>query len=490
MEDLDQHIDRGYPASNGYGRYLGAVPQWTRADLLITLGLIVGAVATRFSRLGEPDLPIFDEVFVLAMARSLLQRLPFRDAHPPLSGEVVALSIKLFGDNPLSWRLPTAILGTSLVVITYLLGRRMFNSRLAGALAATFVICDGLYMVDSRLALWEIFYLTFTACGYLMLFRFAQEHDPLARRRSLACMGLALGIAMGSKLGIPVITTLFVLSSTVFLILRRSNLGDTDGSSGLINQIVGSVALVGGLSTLVYLAVFLPYYWFGWWRGIRDQFSYFQTVYQHQQSLAHVEHEYGSRWWSWPLLLRPMLYYELKNSVRAIGNPIEWWGGLTSIALMARQAIIQESFARAFVVFGYVLHFTMWIPIARLQFIHYYMPALYFAFLALGAVLADCWRGAARRWEEAALLVTLLPSLVFGFGLAIGLIVSAVIAVVYIGLLNRDSRSCGRLVCALYVAGAVILLLYFLPLYLFLPLTPDQFRARMWLKGPGLPNWI
>ena len=72
----------------------------------------------------------------------------------------------------------------------------------------------------------------------------------------------------------------------MFLILRRSNQGDTDGSSGLINQIVGSVALVGGLSTLVYLAVFLPYYWFGWWRGIRDQFSYFQTVYQHQQSLA------------------------------------------------------------------------------------------------------------------------------------------------------------------------------------------------------------
>ena len=59
-----------------------------------------------------------------------------------------------------------------MVGVTYLLGWRMFDSRLAGTLAAVFVFADGLFLVDSRIARIDIVYLTFVAIAYWLLFRF------------------------------------------------------------------------------------------------------------------------------------------------------------------------------------------------------------------------------------------------------------------------------------------------------------------------------
>ena len=139
------------------------IPRWSRLDWLAIGGLLVAGSATRFFELDGTPAPVFDEIFPLAVAHNLLQQQPFRDTHPPLLGEMMAVSIKLFGDSAWSWRLPNACFGTALVVLTYLLGRRMFYSRAVGMLAALFVLCDGLFLTDSRLALWEMVYLTFGA---------------------------------------------------------------------------------------------------------------------------------------------------------------------------------------------------------------------------------------------------------------------------------------------------------------------------------------
>jgi hypothetical protein len=73
-------------------------------------------------------------------------------------------------------------------------------------------ICDGLFIVDSRIALWEIFYLTFAACAYLALFTFMQSRSKLIQRRALAWMGLALGLGLASKVLIPAVTFALVSS--------------------------------------------------------------------------------------------------------------------------------------------------------------------------------------------------------------------------------------------------------------------------------------
>jgi dolichyl-phosphate-mannose--protein O-mannosyl transferase len=479
-------------------------PAWSRIDSIVTVALLIAAAATRFFNLGKPTAVVFDEVFPLGVAHNLLQHQPFRNTHPPLPGEVIALSIKLFGDNPWSWRVANASIGTALVAITYLLGRRMFNSRLAGAMAAGFVLCDGLFMVDSRLALWEIFYLTSAAVAYLMLFRFAQGTDPFSRRRSLMWMGVALGLGLGSKLGIPMVTMVLTIGAALLVVVGSAGGGDAaanDRRAIPYREMSSILALVGGLSGLLYLAVFWPNYWFGWWRGIGDQIVYYQAEFRFQVTAFHGNpHHYASRWWSWPLMLRPMRYYVPDEfvvsptgafpSIRAIGTPVLWWGALMAMVLTARRTITRRSAARAFLVAGYLLYMVMWIPIGRFQFIYYYMPALYLGFLALAAMLAECWEGATRKWEQGALLIAASPALILGLGAIIGAGAIAAIAIAYAALLRTRERDTGKMVCALYLAGALILFVYFLPLWVGLPLTPQQLAGRMWFRGPGLPNWL
>ena len=208
---------------------LVAIP-WLRIDTIVLAALVAAAAATRLWHLGFPAEIVFDEVHFVAQARHYIRAEPFLDPHPPLAKLVIAAGILLFGDHPWSWRIGNALLGILLVALTYLLGRRMFASRLAGALAASFVICDGMFLVDSRVAVIDIVYLTLAAWSYLLLFRFAESSDHRDRRRTLAAMGVTLGLCLGSKLLIPAVTFLLCAGFMVYFILRAERAGAAGGA--------------------------------------------------------------------------------------------------------------------------------------------------------------------------------------------------------------------------------------------------------------------
>ena len=167
------------------------------------------------------------------------------------------------------------------------------------------------------------------------------------------------------------------------------------------------MALVGGVAAIVYLAVFLPHFLLGWWGGIADLFAYYGKVVWYEQSVATATHPYAAPWWSWPLMLRPIAYWQdfppNGNIVATIwggGNPASWWGALTAIIIVAFQAIERRSLPRAFLVICYFAYLGMWIPIGRTLFLYHYMPAEYVGYIALAAVLAECWEGKALLAEK------------------------------------------------------------------------------------------
>ncbi|MBN4668627.1 dolichyl-phosphate-mannose--protein mannosyltransferase, partial [Pandoraea nosoerga] len=71
-----------------------------------------------------PDKLYFDEVHYVPAARQMLQPVVegpiLNPMHPPLAKEIVALSIKAFGDGPLGWRYPAALFGALALVGVYL----------------------------------------------------------------------------------------------------------------------------------------------------------------------------------------------------------------------------------------------------------------------------------------------------------------------------------------------------------------------------------
>src|SRR5208282_3740749 len=163
----------------------------------------------------------------------------------------------IFGDHSWAWRLPNAMAGTGLVAITYLLGRRMFASRFAAALAAAFALSDGLFLVDSRTAVLDIVYVTCAAESYLLLFRFMETSDLMQQRRTLLALAIVLGLCLSAKLYIPALTFLLVVGFMVLFLWQSRVLTGVGKRAGSLpdrlrnRHIIGALALTGGVGAMV-----------------------------------------------------------------------------------------------------------------------------------------------------------------------------------------------------------------------------------------------
>jgi Gpi18-like mannosyltransferase len=562
-------------------------PAWIATDTIIISALLIVAAITRFWHLGHPNEIVFDEVHFVAQGRHYLHGESFLDPHPPLAKLVIAAGILIFGDHPWSWRVGNATLGTALVAITYLLGRRMSGSRLVGAIAGAIILCDGMYLVDSHYAVIDIVYLTCAAVAYLLFFRFAQTPDPGARRRILPWIGLALGLCLASKFYIPAITFLLVMgfilyvlakdrpavapsappvvepkapieskamkpkpptsvsvgidlfdrTSAIFISLICIVLGlvlylfgetfahillivlavlairvaeifwrNRSSSAAIAWRIpslasvlepksVGAVALVGSVAAIVYLAVFLPHYWLGWWGGIEDLFKYYSDIVWYEKSVSSATHPYSSPWWSWPLMLRPIAYWQnfpKTGDVQTVwggGNPLLWWGALTAITITAVQALERPSLTRSFLVIGYLSFLLIWAWIGRTLFLYHYMASIYFGYLALAILLGECFKERAEPWEHFALLLTMTPVFFLGMPLKWAWLTFPLVVVAYFVFLLR-TRCAGRYVASVFVVVALVLFVYYFPIWVGMPISREGYYARMWLSAAGLRSWI
>jgi dolichyl-phosphate-mannose-protein mannosyltransferase len=458
-----------------------AAPAWSRADTVV-IALLVGAAAVfRFWRLGFPLLPVFDEGNFVGQAGAYLHRIQFVDPHPPLTKELIALSMRLFGPaHPWAWRLPNAIVGTALVAITYLLARRMFNSRPAATLAASFIAFDGIFIVDSRIGVLEIVYVTLAALAYLLLFRFLQTRGQARGRRTMLWLGIVLGLSLGAKLLLPGVAFLLVLAFLIYALAADGAPAADRGSPGgvpagpRIRLIAGAVLLVGSTAALGYLAVFMPNYLILRWGGVRALLHYFGDSLWWEQGATNATDWRSSRWWSWPLMLHPFVYWPGGDGAGTIwfgGNPILWWGALGAIGIAGARLVSRPSLTTAFLVSGYLGYLLIEVPIRRPMYIYHYVPSLYLSYLALAMVVGDCWRGAARRWEQALLLAALAPAVALAIGGAAGVLAAVALAAAC-GAMLWWVRDCGRVTCAAFLTAALAVSVYFLPIWVGLPSAP------------------
>ncbi len=117
-------------------------------------------------------------------------------------------------------------------------------------------------------------------------------------------------------------------------------------------------------------------------------------------------------------MLRPVAYWQhfpkegKVSTVWGGGNPLLWWGALTGMTFNAVYTLERPNVTRIFMLSGYLAYVLMWVWIGRTLFLYHYMPAVYLGFLALAAVLAECWYGGEELWfEHLAMLATIVPAL-------------------------------------------------------------------------------
>ncbi len=427
---------------------------------LVTLAVTLVGGLLRFLRLdlpsgGTTNGKIFDEIYYACDAQSLMrfgvehstqggdlagQCLPTGSGsfvvHPPLGKWAIALGMELFGKDPFGWRVMSAVAGTLTVLLVVRAGRRMTGSTLLGGLAGLLLSVDGLHLVQSRVAMLDIFLVLWTTAAFACLL---VDRDRLRARLAAAdeitgdgprtgvrwwllAAGACLGAAIATKWsGVYYLAGLGLLTVAWEVGARR-----TAGVRAPFRATVRrAVAPLSGGLVLLPLAVYLLS-WSGWFASsigndrhwadshpgtgpaalvpgaLRSLWHYHVRVLTFHEGLD-SSHPYQSHPVGWLLLARPVSYYyppgitegsygctaaSCAREVLAIGNPVLWWGTVPVLVVLLWWWATRRDWRAAAVLTGIAVGIVPWVRDdlhERTMFLFYALPAV--PFMALGAAL-------------------------------------------------------------------------------------------------------
>jgi dolichyl-phosphate-mannose-protein mannosyltransferase len=470
---------------------------WSRLDWAALAVLGGGAALVRLAGLSRPVGLVFDEIFyaqnacryVIGTPDCGIDQLASR-AHPPLGNWIIGLGIKLFGYDEFGWRVMSAVAGTVGVLLLYLLIRRLLRSArpVAGTLgafaAAALLAGDFLHLVQSRVAMLDVFVTTFVIAAVLFAVldrdRRRDEQTSGSARRFLSALALhrpwrlATGVALGAAVAVKWSGAYLAIGLIPLIvaweIAARRRPDDPDATArpwgeaiwkALREEAPRSVVLLGIVPVLVYLASYigrmpgeligLPWQEGTVWRGI----------WEHQQAMLRFhtqllgDHPYESPPWAWLLLKRPVAYFFSDEAgtyreILALGSPLAWLVAVAGFGWAGVQWIRSGWSVWRPELVMLVAAFATYLPWLVLQgdrnevFIWYILPTLPFLYGAAGLMVAWGWQWLA-----------------------------------------------GRAATVVVAVGVVAMLVFFFPVLTALPVSPDGWRARMWLTDcarPGAPT--
>jgi dolichyl-phosphate-mannose--protein O-mannosyl transferase len=397
-----------------------------RINAAIAAAIFVAAHLLLLIGLTTPDKIAFDEVHYVPAAKQLLEKGPHQPLlnpmHPPLAKEIMAVSIKLFGDNPLGWRYPSALFGALAIVAIYLCGLALFASQGAALAVAALTFFNQMVFVQSRIAMLDIYALTFDLLG---LAAFIHGYNRQKPEFAFGLAGLAFGLAGACKWSgfFPLGVAILMVAAVRLLQGWRTQFADPSQDDWYrpdrwpefrTHHFALCFVIVPALA---YFIAWIPVTGFSLSGFIEAQRRIFAD-----NSAAHPPHLYMSSWPSWPLLMRPIWYQFDKmadgrfQAIIFLGNPLILWPALVALAICARDFIVARRTQALLIVAFYLGPWLAWATLPRtIGFIYYYLPSATIAALALVYVLTQGER-APPRWvlwafvaAAAAGFVALLP---------------------------------------------------------------------------------
>ena len=447
-------------------------------------------------QLSPPNGQVFDEIYFPVDAHIDFKNTqchphnlfcPYFDPEPPLAKLIIGAGMWSYGwyrahfegasgdyidlgFNTFGWRIAASLFGTLCIPMMYLLARRLWPNRYFAIAAATLACFDGMFFIQSRIGMIDIFPIFFILLSYFLYLVHIQSRTARSSLVSLVALGVVLGIGIASKW-----IVLAAFASIVFLMVVRAIRRNVDFHIGPpgnpiwswgrpegptipgrvhwpVYVVIAVVALVA-IPLAIYVASWYPFFARGQFQNLADLIAYQKASFDYHANLT-ATHPYGSPWWSWPLLSRPVLYYaeysnlgldhwtgqQLVSRMEDLGNPWIWWTSLPAVLSLPYFIIRHRSFPATVILLGFITQYLPWSHISRVLFMYHMFGGLIFMILALAFVLAHV----AQKLEP--------------FG--------------------------RRLLVANHLAVAVLFFFYFYPVWTGLPISGPAY-----FSGPGTPPW-
>jgi dolichyl-phosphate-mannose--protein O-mannosyl transferase len=447
-----------------------------------------------------------DEQFVLG-ATDIFETTGSFVVHPPLGKWLIGAGIALFGaDSSVGWRVATALFGTALVLLVYVVAHTMTNSIVFSAIAGGLMAVDGLAIVTSRVAILDVFVAFFVLLAFWFVLLDRRGH--LARMALLVALRtrdgrapawgpvlwnrpwiIAAGAAAGAATAVKWSGLYVIAGLGVYLVLadavarRRAGVGfwPTDAA---FRQGPVTFLLFVPVAFAVYLAS-----WTGWlatdggydrnaieaanaaigfWSWVplplQNLWAYHQAMYGFHVGLT-TPHSYASPAWQWPLLVRPTsMYYHSDvlgqagctatngcvQNIYSLPNPLIWWAGIAAVIYLVWRFIRARDWRYGAVLTGVAVTYLPWLLYPERTIFEFYTIAMLpFMVLALTFALRDIAGSGATGTDHRV----------------------------------RMRRKSGQRVVIVFLVFAVLLSAFWYPILTATPVPYDFWRLHNWLQS-------
>lgn len=360
----------------------------------------------------------FDEVYHPRNAWEIANNQDmYATVHPLLGTNLMALSIRLFGMNPLAWRLPGAIAGILMIPVMYMLCMTLFSSSFASIAGSVLLAGDFMHITTSRIGTLEPFSVLFIMIMFWYMARYCRlsfyDAPKSLQYRLLLSSGIFTGIAIAAKwtgcytaAGLAVILFANWIRRGIEyyesrkMLKHRELLKPQELSEALYIEKTFVPAIVESVLVCIISFIIIPIliYVFSYlpdrvWKN--DTWSFVnvwkQCVYMYEYH-ANLEatHPYQSTWIQWILDLRPIWYYygtSMTGTVHTIAcfsNPLLTWIGIPSFFYIVYDTLKNRNKESWMILAGYVSALAPWaLLVGRCVFAYHFYPASIFLILAV-----------------------------------------------------------------------------------------------------------
>ncbi|BAY26643.1 glycosyl transferase family protein [Calothrix sp. NIES-2100] len=478
----------------------------TKNEFRIGLAAIfIFSLALRFWQLDRFNTLVFDEVYFAKFGNNYLTHTPFFNAHPPLSQYIIGIGIWLgkhvpFWQQPVnglagsllspwSYRWVNALTGSFIPLVVAAVAYQISHRRSFALLAGFFTACDGIFLVESRYALNNIYIVIFGLLGHWFLL-LSLENQKQRRALWLIAAGISFGASVGTKWnGLWFLLGAYLIWLTAWLVrllhsYQNKQAIDAEKAPKLQTplqkltqlNILQMGSYLGIIPALIYSLIWIPHLQLDKSYGFIEVHRQILNFHLHMGGNTPDVHPYCAAWYKWPLMTRPMAYYyqtardftdplpimgpnlppadgQVIYDVHAMGNPFLWWTGMAAMLflvgwLLSKLAIVGkkrqqfsvpanlevDTWIALFLVLNYAANLLPWVKVTRCVFIYHYMCAVVFVFLAIAWFVDQCLRS-----------------------------------------YHRELRAFGVTITFLILAAFI----FWMPIYLGLPLTSEGYKLRM-----------
>lgn len=354
----------------------------------------------------------FDEIYHARTAYEMIHHLYcYENTHPPLGKAFIACGILMFGMNPFGWRFMGTLFGVLMLPVIYNFSKKFFKETWISAVTTLLFTFDFMHFVQTRIATIDVFVTLFIILSYYFMYCYTKYsfYDTGLKKMfiPLGLCGITMGLGWASKwTGIYSSAGLCIIFFAQmakrfreYVYACNNPSGQTEGIEHryIIENFYKKFWKTIGFCCIFFVVIPVVIYTLSYIpvsdgsdRGLIARMLQAQkTMFDYHTQLSDT-HYYSSKWYQWPIMYRPIYYYEgvvsdtLREGISAFGNPLVWWAGIPAFIYMLGLLYKERDKKAAFLTVGYLSQYVPWFFVTRTVFIYHYFPSVPFVTVMLG----------------------------------------------------------------------------------------------------------